>query len=215
MNIISIFFDHIGWISFVLVAYVCFITARGIYLNNKATKENKDSFWNRESEANSVRRKDISNLDYIIFPENLPINSLITIGRNDLSEEFKSFSDKKMLNLSKYTNTDLKLMYGPANLDQLSRFDENYALFIRLLNNISTALLKAEPPRETEALTFLEYSISIGSDISYTYINLAELYVRNGDTDKIDTLITKAEGLSSLSASAIVTKLNNIKLQDK
>lgn len=215
MNIINFFFDHIGWILFVVVFYVCFIIARGIYQNNKATKENKDNFWNRESEANSVRRKDISNLDYISFPENLPIDSVSNIGRNDLAEEFKSFSDKKMLNLSKYTNTDLKLMYGPANLDQLSMFDENYSLFIRLLNNISTALLKADTPKENEAKAFLEYSISIGSDISYTYISLAELYARNGDTDKIDMLITKAESLSSLSASVIITKLNNIKFQDK
>lgn len=211
----NILIDNLGVIILFFVICLCFVIARSIANTNTETEKSKKNFWTRESEANSVRRKDISNLEYINFPENLPIDSLITVGRNDLAEEFKSFSDKKMLNLSGYTNTDLKLMYGPANLDQLSQFDENYALFIRLLNNISNAFLKANTPMEKEAQIFLEYSISIGSDISHTYVSLAEIYAKNGDTDKIDLLITKAEGLSSLSASVIITKLNNIKFQDK
>ncbi len=211
----NILIDNLGVIILFFVFCLCFVIARSISNTNIESEKAKQSFWARESEANSVRRKDISNLAYISFPENLPIDSVATIGRNDLVEEFKSFCDKKMLNLSEHTNTDLKLMYGPANLDQLSQFDENYALFIRLLNNISTALLKADTPKETEAKVFLEYSISIGSDISYTYISLAEIYAKNGETDKLDTLITKAENLSSLSAPVIVTKLNNIKFQDK
>ena len=42
-----------------------------------------------------------------------------------------------------YTNTDLKMMYGPANLDTLSACDDAYADLILLLNKIGKTLLEA------------------------------------------------------------------------
>jgi len=211
----SFILDHIGLISFFLVFSLCYIVARGISINNKAMSDRKNSFWNRELEANSVRRKDISGLDYIVYPSHLPLDSLINIGRKDLADEFQTFSDKKIINLSGYSNTDLKLMYGPANLNDLSSYDENFTSFIRLLNNIGNALLDADTTDDTATRQFLEYSVSIGSDISATYINLAEIYIKHGEDDKLNDLINKAESLTSLSGPVIVTKLNNIKLQSK
>ena len=39
--------------------------------NNKTAGLNED-FFKRESEANQSRKRDISNLNYIIIPDNLP-----------------------------------------------------------------------------------------------------------------------------------------------
>lgn len=211
----SIITDNIGLISFFVVFALCYIVARGISINNKAIAKNKKSFWNRELEANSVRRKDISNLNYVLFPSDMPLDALTAIGRSDLVKEFEGFSNKKMLNLTGYSNTDLKLMYGPANLDELTMYDDNFTSFIRLLNNMANALLKAETADEESAKIILEYSISIDSDISATYTSLADIYAKSDDTDKLNELISKAENLSSLSGPVIVTKLNNIKLQNK
>ena len=47
----------------------------------KSTKNNKErmsKFWEKELSANSVRKKDISNLNYITIPDSLP-----TININD------------------------------------------------------------------------------------------------------------------------------------
>ena len=39
--------------------------------NNKTASSNED-FFKRESEANQSRKRDISNLNYITIPDNLP-----------------------------------------------------------------------------------------------------------------------------------------------
>ncbi len=211
----SIIIDNLGVLIMFFFLSLCFFIARGISNSNHASEKNKQSFWAQESKANMVRRQDISALPYISVHNHLPIEKITSIGRNDLVDEFNSLSKRKMLNLSGYTNTDLKLMYGPANLDELSNCDESFIRFIRVLNNMGTALLNTDIPDTENAKIFFEYAISIDSDISQTYISLATLYMKEENTDKIDQLIEKSKELKSLSASALTTKLNNIKLNVK
>ncbi len=181
---------------------------------NKNTANSKKQMWERESRANSVRRADISSLDYL----NIPLNELFTeqvanAGFSDLISELKVLSEKRIINLSHYSNTDLKLMYGPANLEELSQYDSNYTHLITLLNKISSKLIEAN--LDDIALTYLEYSINIGSDITQTFVMLGELYAKSSDTERLSKLIHTAEALTSLSGPGIVTKLNNIKSQVK
>ena len=88
--------------------------------SNKTEKQSVQSFLKRESNANSTRKKDISNLDYINVPlDTLPLD--ITLNDEKMQskileykEEILSLSKKPMLNLLGVTNTELKEQYGPA-----------------------------------------------------------------------------------------------------
>ena len=108
-----------------------------------------------------------------------------------------------------YTNTDLKMMYGPANLDTLSACDDAYADLILLLNKIGKTLLEANDVSSAEQC--LSYAVSIGSDITASYTMLATIYADKHDTDHLDELIRKAESITSLSGKTIQIKLHSIK----
>ena len=84
------------------------------------------------------------------------------------------FVDRKVLNLSSMSNTDLKKEYGPANLTILSEYDENFSELIRCLHNY--ALRPHELDYTADAKTVLEYAVSIGSDMGSSYRLLADLY---------------------------------------
>lgn len=200
-----------GYYVFCLIMILCYVIARtNAYQKNKSENESKE-FWARESKANTTRKKDISNLDFVVIPiESLPTKNLEKIDSFKCNA-LKNLSSEKIVNLSNHTNTDLKLMYGVANLEILSVYDENYTKLIVLLNEIGELL--SDYPNDAKA--FLEYSISIGSDIRTTYEMLANIYIDENDTASFNKLIENAENLTSISKSAIITKLHNIKSQTK
>ncbi|MBQ8923369.1 MAG: hypothetical protein IJ053_01105 [Lachnospiraceae bacterium] len=183
-------------------------------VQNKRESREKEEFWDRESRASFTRRADISGLDYITLnTDSLPINEAEQKGFSGITQNLLYYADKKLLNLSAYSNTDLKLMYGPANLEELSEYDNNFNQVIRLINKLSTKLVEAD---ESElAKSFLEYNISIGSDISSDFEMLGNIYYSKNDMDSFNMLLTKAEEISSLSQTLIKLKLNNIKSANK
>ena len=70
-----------------------------------------------------------------------------------------------MLNLSAYSNTDLKEKYGVVNLEELSNCDQNYLYFIRALSNWGRYLYEHDDPDRAQKV--MELSLRIGSDISH------------------------------------------------
>lgn len=193
-------------ILFALCLIVAFAVSRGKYTE----RENREAFLERESRANSVRRADISSLDYIRVPlERLPLDAARQAGYSELCDKLTQLAGNRILKLSQYTNTDLKLMYGPANLDDLCRYDDNYTELIRLLDKLAECML--ETGDAEHARLFLEYAVSIGSDISKTYVHLGELYADEKNTALLDDLIRKAQNLPGLSGPVIINKINSIK----
>jgi hypothetical protein len=216
---------------------LCLIIARSAAASRRSRSSEDNAFWSRESEANSVRRKDISDLDYIEIPlDSLPMDELLTHNEKKSYDIILNLSSENILNLSSYSNTDLKMMYGPANLDELSRCDDNFTTLIRTLHKAGetltpsgiTATLKKNngsytgdtTPTEIEpdeidntasAIKFLEYSISIGSDMSSTYELLGEIYFKTGNRTAFEKLYENADKLSSISKPVIISKLNSIK----
>ena len=199
--------------------------------HSKMEKSMKDAFWKREEEANHTRRKSLDNLPYITIPlEELPLTCHITDDTADvrntddtadirnisdsaaneaISEECKeilrSLSTQKIVNLTGYTNTDLKLSYGTANITCLTEYDQNYTLLVSTLQKWAEALYRGGAKKECRQV--LEYAVSIGTDVSHTYFLLADLYDEEGESDLKCSLIEKASGLSSLSSKVIVRTL--------
>ncbi|MCM1272565.1 MAG: hypothetical protein NC225_04075 [Clostridium sp.] len=199
-----------GLLFFIFVISFSLTVLRTAAKSNRHQEHEEKNFWSRETSANFARRQDISKLDYLQIPmDKLPLEQLNALGMSRSVEKLTALSKEKIINLSQYSNTDLKLMYGPANLEDLTYFDTNFTSLIRLLDQIGKDLIAAG--QNDLALTFFEYAVSIGSDITSTFTALGSLYAKKGETAKLTSLIKTAEGITSLSGPIIVTKLNNIK----
>ena len=205
---------YLGTYIFVTVLYICFIIARATSNYNRKVAKSKKEFWENEAKANQTRRQDISNLDYVVIPmDQLPIDIAKAKGCQEYIDKLSAMSQERIINLSAYTNTELKLMYGPANLNDLSKYDESFTLLIRLLEKISSKLMDENEPDAAQA--FLEFSISIGSSITQTYIKLGTLYKNRSEQNKLEALISTAEKLPTLNRDSIVNKLKELNQPDQ
>ena len=110
-----------------------------------------------------------------------------------------------MLNLSGITNTELKLEYGAANLDELSAHDANFTEFVSAVNIYAQELL-ADGQKNT-AKGLLELAVSYHADAISIYTTLADLYKQDGQATQIQNLIASAEEINTLARSIIVEKL--------
>ena len=182
--------------------------------NTKKHEELNKEFWKRERESNTVRKKDISALNYIIIPDTLPVPVDYSGSEgNNLKTAlnyFYTFKDKKMLNLTGKSNTDLKAAYGAANLDALSEYDENCTQMLKSIIPLATELNKSG--LTDEAAAYLEFGISCHTDITQNYIMLGEYYASKGNIDKIQHLVNVAESLDSLTKKNIISRLDSILL---
>lgn len=177
--------------------------------SEKNSKKESKEFWDKEYNSNFVRKKDISNLDYITIPlESLPFSETLDKDLNDIQNMIKNLATKKILNLSSYSNTDLKLTFGTANLETLITYDQNYAQLISSLYQWGELLHKIG--EADKAKTVLRYGIDCNSDISGNYILLAKLYAKDNEPDKIKDLISSAQTIQSILKDSLLKSLNTI-----
>ena len=191
--------------------FIIFLSVAAYYRKRATAQQKKvtEDFWNREDQANQIRRKDISNLPYITIPlEKFTIGISDDEELTDYENDLKTLASRKILNLSHQSNTDLKLAYGPANLPALSEYDQNYTTLLRNLVAYADCLIKNG--FKAEAVPVLEFGISIDSDIRANYTLLAELYKEQGNASKIQELIDKAAALDSMMRSAILEQLHTL-----
>jgi hypothetical protein len=171
----------------------------------------QDTFWERENRANSTRKKSLDGLPYITIPlQELPVSSNSGNAASDselasIEKELLELSQKKIVNFTGITNTELKLQYGAPNLDVLTQYDENFTCLCRLLFSWGKKLDALS--RQTEAIQVLEYGVRIGTDIRGHYLLLADLYKKTQAPQKIQSLIDRAEALDSLNKNGIIRGL--------
>jgi hypothetical protein len=155
---------------------------------SRLDKSSTDNFWEKEKQSNLTRRKDISQLDYIILKlESLPLEDKEDLTVNSYRDTILKLSDKKILNLSGYTNTDLKTMYGPANMKLLTEYDGNFITLISMLQKWAERLY-ADGYTE-DAKSVLEFAVSHKTDVTRSYRLLAEIYKLQNTPEKINGLI--------------------------
>ncbi len=187
----------------VLIAYE-------IAKNTSKEKKSSDAFWDKEREANTSRKKDISKLPYIKVPlESLPFGLLPAFEELVTNENaIRELSGEKILSLRGKTNTEVKLEYGIPNFEFLCTCDENYLKLIRCLSKEAELLLSMNFEREAEEV--LNYSLSIGSDIPKDYIALANLYKTRFDRASMNNLLERADALESLTKKHLIESLEEI-----
>lgn len=186
-----------------LSALIWFTTKR----STKKMKEEEERFWDREREANFVRKKPLTDIEYITVPfSEIPLeeDSADPLLK-EYAEKILSFEDKKIVNLNGISNTDLKLKYGVANLAVLSEYDENYTQLVSTLADYAEELNRLG--RRDEAVKVLEISVNCKSDVKRSYLLLADIYREAKEYDKIEDLIETASNLTGSAREGIVTEL--------
>jgi len=168
-----------------------------------------EQFWEKETESNHVRKKDISNLDYIKIPmDTLPITETTDATLLSIHKTITDLSKKSILNLTGLSNTELKLRYGVANLTFLSECDANFTLLARTLYKWGSYLY--QKGNIEDALKVLEFGITCKTDVGKHYHLLATIYKNMNNSNKITQLIEVAQSLSSLSKDSILKDLEAI-----
>ena len=181
---------------------------------DRASKHKLTDYRAREDAANATRRKDISNLPYLTVPlETFPFDITPNDQKKQLQiaeyrKEIEYLSTQKMLNLIGVSNTELKEQYGPANLEELSQYDQNYSRYIRTLQFFAECIYDEYPK---QAVQLLEYCISIGTDISGTYNLLSQYYIEHHQQDRFLALYDKIPQKNSISGKTIQNILDNKK----
>ena len=173
-------------------------------------EKKEDAFWERELKADSVRRKPIDGLKYIKIPDDLPTNLLSDNPEMvSILATIDGLRKDKILNLTGYSNTDLKMEYGAANLTDLSRFDGNFTTLVTTFQKWADLLLEAG--YEAEAVSLMEYIVDNGGDIGKTYRLLGRHYIDHGESSKIDSLVERAKELKSLNKPYIVESIEALR----
>ncbi|MCM1040142.1 MAG: hypothetical protein NC314_03710 [Roseburia sp.] len=171
---------------------------------NRLEEKSKQSFWEKERQANNTRRKSLAGLPYIKIP--LDDLSLQLLPEDEQASEYKdifrTLSEAEIVNFTGISNTDLKLKYGAPNIDILTRYDQNFTLLARTLQQWGSYLY--EKGYREEACKVLEYAVSIGSDVSGSYKLLCTIYQEEDTPEKIKALYPAAESLNSLMKNTIV-----------
>lgn len=176
--------------------------------NEKKNKEGLEQFLKTEAEANNTRKQDISNLEYVNFTLSLlPVYQGEDPDILAQQKKLQFFEEKPMINLSAHTNTELKLMYGAANLDFLSTADVNFINFSRELFKYGQLLYEKE--EKEQALATLEYGINIGTDISKHYELLSNIYVQQQQMDQLLSLKEKAQNIHTLMKDSIINNIED------
>lgn len=195
----------------VLISSIIIILAIAV-LRKKNTEQQDEvirQFWEREREANETRRVDLNELSYITIPlEYFPL------GLDTESEKaLVALADTRMINLHNMSNTELKLEYGAANLEALTEYESNFVKLQQTIEVYATEL--EEAGRMEDAITVLEFAVSVGSDTPKIFTQLGSLYQAQGEDDSIRHLIDIASKLDSLSKEPLVQKLKAMLPEDE
>ena len=196
-----------NFLIFASFPIICLIFSYALHSTKRKEQDVDQEFWDREQRANFTRKKPLDGLDYITIPE-----ELLTMEPSVMTEEvagclrdLKDLSASKIVNLTGYTNTDLKLKYGTANITILSDYDFHYTNLVTLLQKLAELL--HDDLEDALAVKVLEFAVSTGTDVSKSYYLLAQLYQQMGTPEKIGHLITQAQGINSIMKDSIVENL--------
>lgn len=182
--------DYIMKIPFIFISVV-FAVIWVKYATKKSDnsmEKSKEEFWDKEHTANTTRKADISHLNYIQIPvDKLPMDDQHNPTIDKWRDTIQDLSNKKILNLTGISNTDLKLKYGIGNLNSLSEYDNNYTILVRSLQKWAENLYNNS--LIDEATQVLEFAMASYTDIVKSYRLLSKIYVETNSRSKIENII--------------------------
>lgn len=203
--------------NFVPVFLICFVVfiLWLFYEQRKAqNQENQASedFWAREAEANSTRKKDISHLPLLHVKESeIPVPDTENESVLYYIDHIRELIKTPMVDLSEYSNTDLKLAYGVGNFKLLSEYDENFSNFLVALTNLARACTEANLLPEAERAYRLAFHY--GSQKVADYTGLARVYLQMEQPERVAELIQEVEAGAHPRRASIIQALREVLTQ--
>lgn len=187
-------------------AFIIFVIVLNLLLHRKSRtqEEINRNFWEKELASNATRKKDLSQLDYITIPsEKMP-----PLLHSESEKECIRLSSRPMLNLERFSGTELKTTYGIANLETLSEYENNLSEFTVALHTYTTELI--QQGYHKEAIALLEYAIYQGVESRPLYLVLAKEYKNEQNLTKLQELYTHSQDNDSLSGKIITKELASL-----
>lgn len=209
-QIISVSSERILYMKFpIFASFIVFVIWLTFELKRREHSGDKaeSRYWETELLANSTRKKSLDSLNYVVLPAK--IFDFLKLSTDevimDCMTTLESLSNKKIVNFTGITNTELKLQYGAPNINLLIEYDQNYTLLVRTLDRVASILQESGDLQNCKEI--LEFAISTKSDISHSYKMLASIYAQEFKYDKILDLLNQAKNLNSAMKNPIVRML--------
>ncbi len=207
----------------IFTSFIIFVIFTQFAIRRSDNKERSldEKFWEREHKANATRRKSLDGLDYITIPmDKLPFGKCPENQEILYCEKhLKQLSTQKIVNLTGFTNTDLKLEYGAPNITSLTTYDQNYTTLVTNLQKWGKHLY--DEGLYQDAATVLEFAVSTRTDVTATYKLLCDIYndklhySYTEFNDKLNWMSEIAESLNSLSKEQIRGYLDSFSPKEK
>lgn len=192
----------------IFIIFILFLAYR-YKTTDKKQKDIQASFWERENAANATPPVDLDSLSYITIPlEKFPLGFSDDENIISIENQLRQLSQKRILNLTGITNTEVKERYGVSNLNALTEIGENFDQLTILLKDYASILIESE--HLAEAVTVLEFGVGIGTDIRQNYTMLGDCYKALGKTEKIQYLIDQVSAGNLMLAPGIIRYLENL-----
>lgn len=154
----------------------------------KSHDEKVDRFWEKERDADMTPPKDLDRIEYVKMPlSDFAMGEYFDSEIEMIEEALSGCANNRMININGMTNTDIKLEYGAANLEQIAEYGDNFSRMTLLLCDYAKALMEKEDYERAQRV--LEFGYEVGSDISSNYMLLGDCYAASGDRTKLDALI--------------------------
>jgi len=159
----------------------------------KSKQTDYGAITEEERLANQTRKREIGP-EVFVKPDldKLPFNIFNrNAGAAEAAESVKKAAGMPMVRFdTDLSNNDLKFMYGVANLEHITKMEENYRSFISAALAWAEILLAEGEDAGAEAI--LGETLRLKSDFSRCYTLLADIYERRGDAAALKALRTRA-----------------------
>jgi hypothetical protein len=152
-------------------------------------KNQLEDFRITEREANSARRKEID--PKLFYTADLSALPVIDAGDKIAAKVTERASRNMIYFAEPISNIELKMSYGPGQLEIIAQYEENYQAYIKALLDWAEACINKK--RITDALRILEHTIELESEYRKSYYLTTDLYAEVNDIGMIDALREKVE----------------------
>jgi hypothetical protein len=172
-----------------LILWVAGFTFVMIKRRSRTNEALMEDFIEAERNANSARRKDID--PALFFTPDLSILPAGDKSSKAYAQVVKHAGQRMLRFEAPVSNMELKLAYGPSQLEDIAIMEESFNKFIRALIEWAEDLIAAGI--NGDALRILEYTLELGSDYIKSYTLAADIYARDARIDKLNELTALAE----------------------
>jgi len=172
----------------VSVAVIVFLAIKSGQHKRKQD-EIRRRFLEEEEAANSVRKK---NIDVELY-YTADLNALPKIPEND-PNQIERCAARTMIRFSTpMTNLELKKRYGPAQMDIIAQYEENFSEYLKALTKWAVSLAEEDfNKNQKDALSILETVISLGGEFRDAYKLSADIYAAKNDKSGLENLLNIA-----------------------